>query len=251
MAGDFDNNGKTDLLFNGYIDYYPTNALCSRVCLVILDMGKDSFQIKELTLSTIELLVAKTLMIDGRPYIQTLKIQDEYNAELKKNVLRKTVNTLAYVFNSFIERSTLHDYAIQQVKYCVDPAMIGFDGFTMTISADSIILMAGKSRIPECATDSGGRYAVKLDPRVQIRIFGILNYINFPDLKNEYTVNADDDLDGYIQVVYNNGEIKRIHDYGRIGTFGLKVLQDAFFELRKTQPWTRTGPGEPFVHCHN
>jgi len=62
---DFDHNGYTDLLFNGYMYNSPRS-------FVVMSYGKDSFQVKNLSMSHYpDLFAAKILILDRQPRIDS------------------------------------------------------------------------------------------------------------------------------------------------------------------------------------
>jgi hypothetical protein len=63
--------------------------------------------------------------------------------------------------------------------------------------------------------------------------------LKLTSLKDEYSVNWTDDQTSTLEIKFNNGQIKRISDYGMIGTFGLEHIYDQLFALRKTQKWKK------------
>ena len=68
-------------------------------------------------------------------------------------------------------------------------------------------------------------------------IIDLLNYIDFPNLKNNYAVSWTDDQRCTLTITYNNGQKKEIRDYGLIGTYGLDRVYQLFFDLRFNQKW--------------
>ena len=71
------------------------------------------------------------------------------------------------------------------------------------------------------------------------KIVELLNYIDFPNLKDNYAVNLTDDQTCTLTIIYNNGKVKKIEDYGLIGTFGLDRFYSLMFELRFNQEWKK------------
>lgn len=67
----------------------------------------------------------------------------------------------------------------------------------------------------------------------------MINYIQLSSLKGRYRVNWTDDQTAKLEIKFNDGQVKEISDYGMIGTFGLDLLYEKFFTLRKTQEWIR------------
>ena len=60
-----------------------------------------------------------------------------------------------------------------------------------------------------------------------------IKYLKTETLKDKYSVNWTDDKTGYLTIYYTDGDKKEIEDYGMVGTFGLSILFDFLYELRK------------------
>ena len=71
------------------------------------------------------------------------------------------------------------------------------------------------------------------------QIEDILNYINFSELSKDYSVNWTDDQTSTLTIIYDDGKIKSIRDYGLVGTYGLKLLYKKLFDLRFNQNWKK------------
>jgi hypothetical protein len=82
-----------------------------------------------------------------------------------------------------------------------------------------------------------GNFTAKIDTASYNKLVATLQYIRFPTVKDAYRVNWTDDQTVDLEVRFSDGKIKRIHDYGGIGTFGLANLYAQLYKLRETQPW--------------
>jgi hypothetical protein len=242
---DFDKNGQTDLLFNGFDGYDY------RIALVVLSFGKDSFQIRKLTPRlTFGLVASKTLNIEGQTCIKLLI--DESRTDEKSGIsrLHQQIDTLVWAFDEFIERSIPCVCAIEKINFCAPPGSGFFAGMQVSVTADSGILVseaAYQPGSPPSSMDSGGTYIAAIDPLVSSRLFGILKYINFPHLKGSYAIDATDATKGFLQINYNKGLVKKISDYGIRGTHGLAALQGILLDLRTTQQWKRLDAEAPVL----
>lgn len=61
-----------------------------------------------------------------------------------------------------------------------------------------------------------------------------LNDMDFPALKDRYTVEWTDDQTGNLKITYDGGKEKVITDYGMRGTPELKEIHQLFLELRRS-----------------
>jgi hypothetical protein len=69
------------------------------------------------------------------------------------------------------------------------------------------------------------------------KLLKTIEYIRLPTLKDNYSVGWTDDNTVILEISYNNGQVKKIRDYGTIGTFGLENLYRQIYSLRHTQKW--------------
>jgi hypothetical protein len=82
-----------------------------------------------------------------------------------------------------------------------------------------------------------GRFTAVIDTAAYARLLATLQYIRLPTLKDSYRVNWTDDQTVDLEVKFSDGQVKKIHDYGAIGTFGLATLYAQLYKLRETQSW--------------
>ena len=63
-------------------------------------------------------------------------------------------------------------------------------------------------------------------------LIGYLNNMRINSLNSSYEVGWSDSQTAFLTVTFENGDEIEIADYGRMGSFGLSVLYDFFFELK-------------------
>lgn len=248
---DFDRNGLTDLLFNGYQDDEEDNGECSRLTLVIMSFPNDSIQIHQLTLGFfISFFTARTLNINGQTFIRTLTVKYNYNSKRRQELFEERYDTLTYRFSTFLETSKEVHHQIQGITYCVCGGLGGSAPFRLNIFGDSVSMSIGEYlRSPKSSMDSGGVFIAKIDSITVSRLYGILDYINFTNLKNAYASSSVDDLEGFITIIYDKGKIKKVSDRGHIGTYGLAALEKIFMELIDAQHWKKISTDNSFYFC--
>jgi hypothetical protein len=83
--------------------------------LATLSFGKDSFYVRDLSLDHFEDIAAHPLRLDGKPYVQTIRVTQshkgaEYHAEYH-------IDTLAWEFKAFIEKRRPEKRKITQIDY--------------------------------------------------------------------------------------------------------------------------------------
>lgn len=208
---DFDNNGYTDLLFNGFYESSFSSGSCNWITMVVLSFGNDSVVVRKLTNRTFtDFFVAKVIRIDGHAYIKTLDIEGEH--------------------------STFGGLGLE-------------GGYVLIIWDDSVRLDKEQSASlkPSTAIDTGGVFLARLDTATCSKLYGLLKYIDIPHLKQRYHVRWTDDITGYLGIYYNGGRFKKVEDYGQIGTYGLSALEELLNELLTSQYWSRIGPSKIYL----
>ena len=233
---DFDKNGLTDLLAIGTfpVDVINGDDLIKGHefhILVVMDYGKDSFQMISLTRGFIHHFVFPKIVNDS--------------------IITLNQKALIFKFGDFIEFNPHpKTYEIEKVEYQTAPCYGTCPVFRIEINKDKTGLFKASNYnseteiLPfESPGKPGNSKEIKGVFRTVVRensysnIIDLLNYIDFPNLKNNYSVAWTDDQSSTLTITYNNGQKKEIRDYGLIGTYGLDRLYQLFFELRFNQKW--------------
>ena len=111
------------------------------------------------------------------------------------------------------------------------------------VTRDSAILQSAQASrpdsYPQSSLDSGGAFVTRIDAETSSRIFGILQYMNFPKLEENYDTHASDQSTGVLEIIYDKKRIKKIVDRGLIGTRTLDLLEDILTNLRLSQSWKK------------
>lgn len=84
-----------------------------------------------------------------------------------------------------------------------------------------------------------GTFSAKITEDKYNDIVHLLNYMDFENLRNSYSVNWTDDQSCTLKITYDNGKVKSISDYGLTGTFGLNRVYQLLFALRENQNWIK------------
>ena len=232
---DFDKNGLTDLLAIGT---FPLQIIAGDSIikdyefhnLVVMDYGKDSFQIINLTRGY------------SRGFVVPKIIND--------SIITLNQKALIFKFGDFIEFNPHpKTYQIEKIEYQTTPCFGTCPVFLIEINKDKTGLFKASKYNSETKIypfEIPGRAApkeIKGVFRTVVRedsysnIIELLNYIDFPNLKDNYSVDWTDDQSCTLTITYNNGQKKKITDYGLLGTYGLDRLYQLFFELRFNQKW--------------
>lgn len=78
-----------------------------------------------------------------------------------------------------------------------------------------------------------GQYRLKAEKKDWDYLTSLIANLRIEDLKSNYNINWTDHQAGFLNVTFEDGTEKSIKDYGLSGNFGLSILYDYFFELRK------------------
>lgn len=226
---DFDNNGYTDLLVTGI--YYGFQTF------VFMNYGNDSIIADNL--SARMNLQGTFLKILNDTIIRYYYMSPQYS-RYKNDPIRISFTDLVYKFGGFIERGEQsRGYAIERVDFQTTKCYGTCPQFRISVNKDRSALFIAelhnkdRSRVNEVK----GTFYTTVSESALAEVTGLLNYMNFPALRSYYAVNWTDAPTSTLTIVYDNGQVKRITDYGLKGTFGLHRVYELFFMLRFNQDW--------------
>ena len=244
---DFDGNGMTDLLINGYVPSVNESSITS--CLVLLNFGRDSIRVIQLFNASWQFLVAKKILIDGHNDIAILYRPQSRVPVAGKDFSSNGNDTLTYRFGHFIERTRPSPpLPIREIRYCDWGALSPDPGYGFTIHGDSIRYLRPPSVDWDFhPTDSGEISLARLDAATARQLYSLLNYLDIPSLQEKYSVPWTDTGVSTLKIDYQNGTSVRIDDYGSLGTFGLLALYQFLRALIDSQHWTRIGSVPQFA----
>jgi len=224
---DFDGNGYTDLLVIGW--RYNNSVLC------IMDKGANNFIIITLTRRSFQDCTFPIVSsIDNNPVILNYYMHEpDWDNRKFTNFLK--ADTLIFRFGDFVEyKSKPAQHKIEKIEFKTGSCYGTCPIFRLTIQSNRVAtLIASKYNRQK------GKYSTTIDSSHFNQLVGILNYINFETLRNDYSVNWTDAQNCTLKITYNGGKTKFIHDYGLIGTFGLNGTYRILFRLRDNQKWKR------------
>lgn len=217
---DLDNNGLTDLLVYGKYLFAVTDSGNGHYICHFIDRG--AFMSDKHTLINI-------IYQDKIPMLIIGGISDFG----KRKVENVKFDTLILKFGDFIEFNTkIDNLKIEEIKLRTSGCFGSCPIFEITVLSDrSATYKAIKYN------DKQGLFKAIIDSMSFYKLLKTINYIKLISLKDDYSVDWTDDETIDIEVKYDNGRLKRISDYGAMGTFGLESLYSQIFALRTTQPW--------------
>jgi len=222
---DLDGNGLTDLLIDNFHLVAVTSSSETKYDVHPIDQG--GFLINLHTLTGISYL-NKTPLLAIRDYDERTQTVGD----------KKTEKTILMKFGEFIEYNPKPDkFNIQKIVFKEGGCFGDCPIFNMYIFGDrSVYYEAIKFNKQQ------GNFNTTLDQEAFNTLIRTINYIGLSRLASRYEVNWTDDAAIDLEITYNNGKVKKVHDYGMIGTFGLANLYSQLFNLSDSQRWRPAGP---------
>lgn len=246
---DLDNNGYTDMVLNTYL--IPST-------IIILDFGSESY--RELSFRNLNPFWDDEPELDSIVGVGNEKIFVfeteimEYDDTEYPNI-RIAENQKALSFN---QKSKEFEWTIRDVKFKVDSLTVKFGelveyknnnpkpykikelyfsttGCFGTCPIFEIKLTSGRNLEYNGKefTNHSGLKKFKLNQTDFDNLIGLIEYSELKGLKDFYSVNWTDDQTGKLKIIYENGDIKEIQDYGLQGTTNLVAIYRKLFEINK------------------
>jgi len=216
---DLNKDGLTDILING-IYLYAIIDKGGRNNFEEQYIGGRHFNCQLLSLDTTKSLPLFVVQKDN-----------DYDNETGKDIVFKP-DTLINLFGGFIEyNSSPKQIDFKQIKVMTSPCFGTCPIFEMTINNSKQATLNAKEY-----NKLTGIYKSKIDEKAFNDLVALLAYLNIDSLKNNYAIGWTDNPSIDTEIEYN-GLIKKIHDYGLEGSFGLKRLYDILYQLKATQDW--------------
>jgi hypothetical protein len=227
---DINNDGLTDLFVIGYWD----NEYLS---LVAIDMGNEKFKLVSLNYSPFpECQIAQVYKEGSLALLLFHSKKIEFNPNEKRLYMQKEVpatDTLIYKFDGFVERNKSPSaYEIQTVQFETGRCFGECPVYSIEFNKmDPVTYIAGMYSPKE------GTFISYISAAKRKEIYDLLNYISVKKLNDDYKVDWTDDATCWLTVTFSDGSVKKIKDYGEIGTFGLRRLYALFSEMRDKEDW--------------
>ena len=230
---DFNEDGKTDLLVTLKMSdgFYV---------FAFIDKGDDIFNSLRISKGLLfgdNCQIAWPAKIAGKQmlvfYSKTSYVKGKGSDGQWKSITELKTDTLIYLYDDFIEYNPkVKNYAIKSISINSRPT--AWDGleYTANIQAD------GKATYYASRFKSKNGYftgTISTDKLNELK--SLLNYIQIKKLKDNYQVLWTDDQTVDYEIVFENGTVKKISDYGTIGTFGLRRLYSFLHDLRLSEYW--------------
>ena len=228
---DFDHNGYQDLLTIGHFD---KNDLMYN--FVFMNYGKDSLKAVSLR-SRHAFLIPRIIQENNQKLLEIYKPQ---MTDYGSNIFTTRKFKLIYKFDHFIEYN--EKPRISKIKK-IELITLGCFGecpaFDMTILEDKSAIFKPRYYNNGVKNDEDGKSILKtvISTKDFNELVDLLNYIDFSNLENSYSVPWTDDQIATLKITYDDNKIKTIEDYGLAGTYGLSRFFEMLYDLRENQDW--------------
>jgi hypothetical protein len=229
---DFDNNGLTDILVIG--EAYDFAILC------IMDMGNNQYKINPLTIRTFQECTFPIMKREGNiPIIDYYFMTNLKDGEWDKPRKLEKIK-LIYKFGDFVELNEKPSkHSIQKIEYSTFGCLGSCPAFRLFINVNNFSKWEAKFNNSINGEEYRGLYTTKINKKDLSMITDLLNYMDFTRMDSSYSVSWSDAQFADITIIYDNGKVKKIRDYGKIGTYGLNRLHTLLFKLRENQDWVK------------
>ncbi|MEN8194327.1 MAG: DUF6438 domain-containing protein, partial [Bacteroidota bacterium] len=232
---DFDNNGYTDL--------FVTNTFNGFSVFIITNYGNNNYKTNIIFRRTFhKIIFPKIVYSNGIPLIECHWVKEQEWSKYNFNKYELEKELLVYKFESVIEyNENPSNYEIENIFFYTSKCYGPCPSFELEIdsSREAYFNAISDNRIKRGESELRGEYFTTIDSIHYNKLIEILNYLSFEKLKHSYSVNWFDDQDCLLEIVYGEGKIKRIDDYGLIGTYGLRKVYRLLFDLRFNQNWNK------------
>lgn len=238
---DFDKNGYTDMLVLGTLDGRPAVISLMGAVRGKINLHVITRQFRR-TCS-----IARVIYEDGNTLLE-FRYFDANFARVSNEEAVKSVK-LVFKYGDFIEYNpSPKKYDIDKIDFRNDGGpWVASSGYMIEINDNGKEHFVSKSMINyrHASPDSSDGYTkvpgVSPDSLFST-LAGLLNYSDFPNLKDRYEIKATDHATGVLTIYYNEDKVKNINDYGLQGTYGLQRVYQIINSMRGSLVWKRKAP---------
>jgi hypothetical protein len=202
---DFDNNGLTDLLVEGAFLF------------AIVDKGNSVYENLDLNVGKLNRVFCRVDEFTNVNGEVTLTVSYPDEKEQQRDEINSKYKFI-YKFGGFIEQNlNVKPVNIDSIEYSIN-------SFTCVRNSSLITKnqLVKTSNYDKCKLKETN--TLVLESSIINRFFDLLKYMDFSNLENSYKVNWTDARTSYLTVYFNNGDVKKVMDYGSQGTHGLVLL---------------------------
>ncbi len=246
---DFDNNGYTDLLVIGDNHTCSSSSVepCSFTPIVVMNFGPNNIKIIPINLDYTDAIAPLVSYKEDQPFLMVFKKKRDY---ITKKIIKKKYQ-LTYRFDNFIEYNPHpSSRTVSNIQFISGLCFGECPYYKLELSNQGQSTFYAYEYNRPTATSSPsmlmeGVYTTTLSSRTFKKLEELINYCDFQNNKNNYFVTRTCSSTGYIKITYTNGEVKRIQDYGMVGTYGLRILYHEFAKLRFNHQWKKVKAKAP------
>jgi len=225
---DITNDGKTDLILTAY---WGTTLYS----YAIVDKGNNNFKTYRLSKNVFDNCeLFKPIKKDDLNFLKTyIKKQEEVGLMEYEELIIK--DTLVFKFQEFVElNKNPTKYKIKEIEFQTSGCYGSCPVFNLKINYKENAEFNGQAYI---------KHKGKSEKKIPINLFNeiqeLLEYIEVKKLKDNYSVAWTDDQTSFLTIRFNDNSIKKIRDYGMIGTFGLMAVYSKLIEIGKETEWKK------------
>ncbi|WP_430408864.1 DUF6438 domain-containing protein [Kordia sp.] len=139
------------------------------------------------------------------------------------------VDTLEVKYGTFLKYNKSKEKfknEIEEIHFEATPCFGSCPVFELKITSDGNLEYHGKR-----STNFKGRKKLKISSEEVEALFGLIEYTDVKSLKDSYSINVTDNPAANLKVTFKNGDVKEIYDYGRFGTYNLRVIYKKLLEI--------------------
>jgi len=218
---DINNDGYTDLIVDGYLSL-----------IIVINEGNNKF--KELKFENRKRSLENnpeldTIIKTGGEIVLVFKTKIyNFDEKIDSNV-KFNIDSLTVKYRELVEyKMSKANSKIREVKFSTSGCFGTCPIFEIKLTSDRNLEYKGEE-----FTNYKGIKNLKLNQSNYNDLIGLLEYADLKHLKDHYSVNWTDDQAGTLKIIYENGDVKDIYDYGLFGTINLRVIYKKFFEINK------------------
>ncbi|WBA42373.1 hypothetical protein [Hymenobacter canadensis] len=226
FRADFDQNGRPDLLVLTRRKEIPF-VFC------VLDMGHDSLRVVRNFYNAVQRRSPVARVIQQRNQ-DLLEYADFARSRGSRGQLRnRRTQQLAYVSGGFVDYNPKPaQHHIQRVTYESYSVYHQAVKTRIVVAEDSSHFWQRRTEIRDSTKVTHQQYHTPLHPAQHQQLSVLLNYLDFPRLRNAYDkVYRNHHPHVTLTVEYDNGQRKIIEDLNGMGTTGLRRLYALLYEL--------------------
>ena len=211
---DIDGDGQTDLVINGL------------KFIVVIDRGRKGYVVRDIGRRHWDEVAARLLAIDSAGSWKGLVVWEQ---------IHKRRDTLVYRLGNFIEYNAhpLEHLELESLTFKAGGCYGKCPIFELRITGDGHV-----GYHAELFNDRKGDFSGVIPVEKFEWIKTILANLALDRLDSSYAVEWTDDRTVWLEVHYN-GRVKRIWDYGAIGSRGLEWVYALLYALRDQVEWQK------------